>query len=132
MRAIAILILIGAACSKDAADKPASADAVVDAWKKSGLDSAFELVPLDGAPLGGGKCKVGVVAGLDVTLCEYQDAAAAAQARPAGLARIGEATGSALVSGPLMLVVADRKKADPTGKTIDKLTKTFLRGAPAT
>jgi hypothetical protein len=67
------------------------------------------------------------VDGLGVTLCSYPDEAGAKAAEPAGLAAVGDATGTALSRGRLLLVVADRAKADPTGKTIDRITKVFLQ-----
>ena len=81
----------------------------------------------DGAALGGGACKRGLVRGVEVTLCRYQDPAAARAAEPAGLTVVGETTGTALARGPLLLVVADRAGKDREGKTIDAVTRAFLQ-----
>jgi len=68
----------------------------------------------------------GTVSGIDVVLCGYADAKAAQAAEAAGVAAVGETTGTSLSRDTLLLVVADRRKADPAGRTINQITKTFL------
>ena len=129
----AVLALL-AACGDDKADgngkaseakAPQGADAVLEAWKKAGLTvSAFD--PADGSKYGDGECRSGTVSGVDAVLCEYgsEDAAKAAQAK--GLEVVGTAkSGTALVVRDVMLVLADRRDADPQGKTINQATKIF-------
>ncbi len=102
---------------------PGAAPAVLDTWKAAGLTvSAFTSA--DGKTLGG-DCQSGTVGGVDVTLCSYTDAAAAKQAEDRGLAAVGEATGVSLAQGPMLLVAADRHKADPSGRTINQVAKLF-------
>ena len=120
MRRLVAILLLAAACGGKKADGVSGA---VEAWKKAGLEaSAFSKV--EGGDLGGA-CQVGVVGGLDVTLCEYADASAAKASEEKGLAIVGDATGASLASGKLLLVVADRRKADPSGKKLNQLTQTF-------
>jgi len=120
--------LLAAACSKEEKKpSPAAAGgspAVVDAWKKAGLTvGAFD--PVDGAKYGGGDCKGGQVSGIDTVLCTYTTAELAKQAEAQGLETIGEATGSAIAQGAVLLVIADRSKADPQGRTINQMMKLF-------
>ncbi len=123
------LALALAACGDDRAPAT-SADGVFATLTSAGL-APESVTDLDGATLGGGACKRGTVAKLEVTACTHPDAAAATKAQPRGLAAVGETTGVALARGPVLLVVADRAAADPSGKTIDKIARTFL-GEPAT
>jgi hypothetical protein len=120
-------ILVAAILAALGCDK-AGDDAIgrlVKGWKDQGLEtSAFSDV---GSSELGQKCKVGVVAGLDVTVCEYPDAAQAKTAEEKGLTIVGEATGASISQGQLLLVVADRRKADPDGKKLNQLTQSFRK-----
>ncbi len=124
---LVVVLLASRGCGDDK-DKggatPASFGDLEDGWKAAGL-SPGGFAPIDGQALGNGQCKAGAVNGLDVTVCEYAGPELAQVAKPSGLAVIGAATGAAIVSGKRMLVVADRKKADPSGRSIDKIIKVF-------
>ena len=122
MRAATILAaaLALAACGKGSA--PSDRDGVTAAWTKAGLTvSAMSAA----APIAGGDCRAGTVSGVDVTLCSFKDDKAAAAAQDAGLAAIGTVTGAAIAHGSMLVVVADPRKADPSGRTIDQVTKIF-------
>lgn len=80
---------------------------------------------VDGAGLGGGACVAGAVSAIDVTLCDYTDASAADAAKSGGLASIGDNTGAAVVANGRMLVVADRKRADPSGRSVQAIIDGF-------
>ena len=100
----------------------AAAD-VIDAWKQAGLTvSAF--TPADGKAVGG-DCSSGTVGGIDVVLCSFNDNAAAKKAEDAGYATVGSTTGVSLSNGSMLLIAADRRKADPSGRTINQLAKLF-------
>jgi hypothetical protein len=100
-------------------------DALLKSWGDAKLQvSAFAAV--DGKPYAGGACQGGTVSGVDVVLCGYPDAKAAQAAEAAGTAAVGETTGAAVSRDNTLLVVADRRKADPSGRTINQLTKSFL------
>jgi hypothetical protein len=119
------VILLGVIVAFTGCDK-AKDDALgraVTSWRDQGLEaSTFSEV---GTSELGQKCRVGVVAGLDVTVCEFGDAAQAKTAEEKGLTIVGEATGAAISHGNLLLVVADRRKADPDGKKLNQVTKSF-------
>jgi hypothetical protein len=130
-----------AACSKaDNADKPAAGsagsagsaapaaaaaagggrDAVLDAWK------ADKLAPSGLTPVAvpvGKDCQTGTVEGIEVLLCNFGSPADAKAAEDQGLAWIGQVTGSSQAHGSTLVVLADRRKADPNGKTINRLMK---------
>jgi hypothetical protein len=131
---LVIVLFASRGCGDDKAgnDKAGPApDSLADleeAWKGAGL-SPGGFAPIDGQGLGNGTCKAGAVNGLDVTLCTYPAPEAAEKARAAGLGAVGDATGAAVLSGNRMLVVADRKKADPSGRSINKIIKVF-QGKP--
>jgi hypothetical protein len=113
-----LLALLATACSS-------GTDKVSSAWKEAGLAPAdFKEV---GEKLPGGKCSTGKVSGLDVTLCEFNDAEAATKAEDAGLALVGSAVGSSLAAGKLVLVVADTRKEDPSGRRVNDVINIFRK-----
>ena len=114
---IVIACLFAFACGKDK-----SMSQMMQAWKAAGLEpSPFEKAD---SKLGG-KCQAGTVNGVDTMLCEFKDASAAKEAEQRGLELVGDTTGASLSKGRMLLVVADRKNADPNGKHIQQITKTF-------
>lgn len=119
MRA-AVLVVIASAlagCSKDASG-PTSRDGVVAAWKKGGLEpSELKTTKTDV----GKDCAAGTVGKLDVLVCTFTTEADAKAAEDAGLAWVGDTTGASKALGEMLVVVADRKKADPNGKLINQL-----------
>ncbi len=129
MRTIA-LVLILAACGKGGdKNNPASnagptgggaKDAVLDAWKKGGLDvSAFTPAQVSV----GKDCVTGTVNKVDVLVCSFDSADTAKAAQDAGLVWVGDTTGSSRAKGSLVIAAADRRKADPSGRTINQLFK---------
>ncbi|CAN5908435.1 hypothetical protein BH11MYX2_BH11MYX2_29800 [soil metagenome] len=116
MRALLALAVL-AACGKGSSDPRAD---LVDAWKSGGIT----IGALEPAEVGfGADCKQTTVKALEVLLCVYQSADAAKAAQDPALAWIGEATGAARASGKLLVAVVDRRKTDPSGKTINQLMK---------
>jgi hypothetical protein len=116
MRHMLLIALLVAACHKTKG--PSSRDGVIAAWKKGGLDpSAFTTAPSDV----GKDCASGTVNKLDVLVCTFPTAADAKAAEDAGLKWIGDTTGASRAQGEELIVVADRKKADPNGKTINQI-----------
>ena len=127
MRAVVGIALLGllGACSKapDKADPAKAAsprDAVVAAW------TADKLAPSKLAPATvafAKDCQSSTVAGVEVLLCSFATPADAKAAEDAGLGWVGAATGASQAHGAVLIVVADRKKADPNGKMINRLMK---------
>ena len=129
---VACLACAAIGCSKDDKGKGAASsgggndDATVAAWKKAGLEVSA-LTDVDAKPYSAQKCSGGTVSGVDVVLCKYDTGEDAKAAEEPGLDQIGNATGASLAKGARLLVVADRRKADPSGRTIDTITKTFRK-----
>lgn len=126
-RALFVLALV--ACSKGddkAADKKAEPakpatprDAVVAAW--AGDKLAATLAP---ATVAFAKdCQSGTIEQLDALVCNFATPAEAKAAQDAGNGWIGSATGASQSHGAALIVLADRKKADPNGRMINRLMK---------
>ena len=98
-------------------------DKVQDAWKKAGHEVS-ELKPVE-KTIAGGKCSAGTVAGFEATLCEFDSESKATQAQANGLAVVDDDVGASIAAGKLLLVVADRRKSDPTGRKLNEIIKLF-------
>ena len=121
-----VLMLAIASCSKDdgtgrgEATGELTRDRVIAAWKKGGL----EPTPFTAATTTVGKdCQSGTVNSVDVLVCQFATPDEAKAAEPKGYTWVGEATGTAVVTGKVLVVASDRRKSDPSGRTIDKLMK---------
>ena len=117
-----VLLVAAIACDKGggAAGGGGPRDAVTAAWKKGGLTPS----PLTAATVSvGTDCQSGTVGAIDVLLCVYPSAAEAKAAQGAGLAWVGETTGAAQASGTVLIAISDRRKSDPSGRTINQLMK---------
>lgn len=120
MALLAAAVGCGKEEGKPGAPTASSRDAVIEAWKKGGLSPS----PLTAASVPVGKdCKSGTVNNVDVLLCEFPSEAEAKAAEEPGLAWVGETTGISRAAGKVLVAAADRRKADPSGRTINQLTK---------
>jgi hypothetical protein len=121
-RIVIISVLSLAACGKGdgGAGAGGARDAVVNAWKAEKLTvSALAPAPVTFAK----DCQSGTVEGVDVLLCNFLSPAEAKAAEDQGLTWVGSATGQSQAPGAARLVLVDRKKADPNGRTINRLMK---------
>lgn len=96
---------------------------LLDGWSKASLTVSAFTADKSGAV--GASCQSGTVSGVDVVVCAFPSDAEAKAAQAKGLEWVGAATGTSLVSGKFVLAVADRRAADPTGRTINAITKAF-------
>lgn len=97
---------------------PGSRDDLIGTWKKAGLEpSAFTPATTEI----GKDCASGTVDKLDVFVCTFASDREAKAAEDNGLAWVGDATGVSRARGTMLIVVADRHKADPHGRTINQL-----------
>lgn len=123
MRGFVRMVLPAAAlvaCGKAGDSKATPRDAVIAAWKSE------QLAPPSWAPAEvafARDCQGGAVSGVDVLVCNFASPAEAKAAEDPALAWVGSATGAAQAHGAALIVVADRKKSDPSGRTINKLMK---------
>ncbi|HET9987736.1 MAG TPA: hypothetical protein VFQ65_04435 [Kofleriaceae bacterium] len=116
---LGLVIILLAACGNGGGN--ASRDALIAAWKTGGLaPSAFTAVK--DSPVGN-DCQAGTVNNVDVMVCSYPTPDAAKAAQDLGLKWVGDTTGIATPKGSLLIVAADRKKADTKGTTINQLVK---------
>ena len=125
MKRWSVLLLLVVACSKDG-DKPASTsprDAVLEAWKAAKLVPAAPPVPAPATVTFGKDCQSATIEGLELLICNFATPAEAKAAEDPGLGWVGAATGASQAHGAALIVVADRKKADPSGRTINRLMK---------
>jgi hypothetical protein len=131
--AVTLAVGLAAACSKSGEfDKAQGGSAgasgaavtavtgVIAAWKDANLTPSA-LTPATVAV--GKDCQSGTVEGIDVLLCSFASADEAKAAEDQGLTWIGQATGASQARGAALIVLADRRKADPSGRTINRLLK---------
>jgi hypothetical protein len=98
-------------------------DGVVAGWTKAGLTVSAMTPDKSGAI--GPDCTTGTVSGVDVALCVFAKPEDAKAAEAKGLTWVGPTTGVSLAHANLVLAVADRRAADPSGRTINTIAKTF-------
>jgi hypothetical protein len=116
-----LLILVLAACGKG--DRGISQSALLADLGKAGLTVSAFSVDKSGAI--GKDCSVGTVSGVEVAICSFAKPEEAAAAEDKALEWVGASTGAALVRGNVTLAAADRAKVDPSGRTLNVITKTF-------
>ena len=93
---------------------------MIEAWKADKLTPS----PLTPATVAFAKdCQTGTVESVEVLLCNFASPAEAKAAEEPGLAWVGTVTGASQAHGAALVVVADRKKADPNGRMINRLMK---------
>lgn len=118
MRSWLLIAIVLAACSKDGPKGATSRDGVVAAWKKGGLEpSALTAAKTDV----GKDCASGTVNKIDVLVCTFATDKEAMEAEDKGLAWVGDHTGASKALGEMLIVVADRRKVDPSGRTLNQL-----------
>jgi hypothetical protein len=119
---LVFVALVGCKKAEEASGKTGSdaRDAVIDAWKKGGLT----VSPMTPSTVAFAKdCQSGTVGAVDVLVCVFPSAADAKAAEDAGLAWVGDTTGASQAHGAALIAVADRRKSDPSGRTINQMMK---------
>jgi len=137
--AILLLLATAPACAKKTAENSAATspaahvpgtphtDEVLTAWRNAGLtpEGFARVTP---APNSATYCEHGLVRGVDTLVCEYtsEDALTRGmQQVKEGWARVDAHTGVILRAKRTTMVVVDRERREPSGKTISQLTKVF-------
>jgi hypothetical protein len=121
---LALVVASGCGGGKKKAAPAGSVDGLMSRLSAAGL-APNKLTAVEVPTLAGGKCQRGDVSGVEMTVCDYADAAKAKGAESQGLSLVGDNTGASLASGSMLLVVADRKGIDKDGKKIDQITRAF-------
>ncbi len=114
-------------CRRPHVDGTVSVDTILKAWGVDGFDTKT-VVNIEADAWMAGACSRGMVAGLDVLLCEYtsdETLAAGEEKMMADWADESLATGAVVRTSRTLLAIADRDKADVGGRTISRLAKTF-------
>ena len=114
--ALAALTLVG--CTSQV-------ERVTKIWSEGG-QSSTEFTDV-GEKIKGGKCSAGTVAGMSATICEFGSSDEAAKAQEEGWALLGGAVGSSVAAGKVLLVIADAKKEDPSGRRLNELISSFRK-----
>lgn len=125
----ALVLLLGCESETKKSNAAPADDALVAAWRKAGLEVS-PLTDVDVAPYAATRCRGGTVSGVDVIVCTYdtgEDAAAALDPTLALLEKSGVPTASAIPRGKSLLIVSDKRKADPSGRTIQAITAAFRK-----
>ena len=95
------------------------------AWTEAGA-SVSTFTKVEDSPIGGEVCWSGTVDDIETLFCRYKDAESATEAHSSGLRHVGAHTGIAINQGSWMIVAIDRDNHDPSGKSINRIAKTFL------
>ena len=127
MRSFALCVLVLVACSKDdgtgrgETGGELTRDKLVAIWKKGGL----EVSAMTAANVAAGKdCQTGVVNNVaEVLVCQYATVEEANAAVQKGYDWAGAATAISQAAGKLLVAAVDRRKAEPSGKTINQIQK---------
>jgi len=102
-------------------------DEVLTAWRNAGL-APEGFVALQPPPNSADYCEHGSVHGVDTLVCEYATEEALArgtQQVKEGWERVDAHTGVVLRAKHTLMVVVDRERREPTGKTISQMAKLF-------
>jgi hypothetical protein len=133
---MAVMACVAFGCGKKGDGGPADrphvngtphTDQVVGAWKSAGL-APESFSAIDPTSYRAGYCSQGRVSGVDALICEYADDDSLDRAKKQlqdGWNREGVHTAVAVRAKRTLLAVTDRAKADPSGKTINKLVGAF-------
>jgi hypothetical protein len=139
---VALLLLLAAvtACGKNktastgAPSSPAAhvqgtphTDDVLNAWRSAGL-APEGFARIEPAPNSATYCEHGQVRGVDTLVCEYASEEAltrGTQQVKEGWERVDAHTGVVLRAKRTLMVVVDRERREPSGKTISQMAKVF-------
>lgn len=95
---------------------------------KDGGHAVGEFTDTDPAPLHAKACKTGTLDKVPALLCEFASADAVSMGQSGVEAWLGQtATGVVLRRDLFLLGLSDRERADPNGKAISKLRRTFQK-----
>ena len=129
---LGLLTVSFAGCRRSHVPGTLSTDVVLTAFQDAKLD-VDAMKNADAENWGADVCSSGRVAGLDVVICEYANDEALAKAdaeavRDWNVAKVD--TGVVSRNGRTMLLVVDRGKQDPNGRTIARMLAAFKPAAP--
>ena len=139
---LAIILLIATlpACGKNKSAPASSAaspaahvqgtprsDDVLNAWRNAGL-APEGFARVEPAPNSAAYCERGQIRGIDTLVCEYaseESLARGTQQVKEEWARVDAHTGVVVRAKRTTMVVVDRERREPSGKTISQMAKVF-------
>jgi hypothetical protein len=138
--ALVAVLAVLPACRKGKSGQPGAAsppqthvqgtphtDDVLNAWRSAGL-APEDFVAMRPAPNSADYCEHGQIHGVDTLVCEYASEEAltrGTQQVKEGWARVDAHTGVVLRTKHTLMVVVDRERREPSGKTINQMAKIF-------
>jgi len=141
---VALLLLLAAvtACGKNKAGSPTGrsspaahvqgtphTDDVLAAWRGAGL-APEGFTRIEPAPNSATYCEHGLIRGVDTLVCEYASEEAltrGTQQVKEGWERVDVHTGVLIRAKRTLMVVVDRERREPSGKTISQMAKVFAK-----
>jgi hypothetical protein len=138
---VALLLLLAAvtACGKNRSGAPSSPAAHVQgtphpddalaAWRGAGL-APEGFARIEPAPNSATYCEHGLIRGVDTLVCEYASEEAltrGTQQVKEGWERVDVHTGVVIRAKRTLMVVVDRERREPSGKTISQMAKIFAK-----
>ena len=121
------LTLAASACRHSHVPGTAGTDAVLDGFKGAGFDVA-QVKVVEPDAWTADHCASGIVADLDVLICEFKTEQALASGEAEvqhGWDTVNVDTGVVLHNGRTMLAVSDRASRDPSGRAIARMLNAF-------
>ena len=138
--AILLLLAAGSSCGKNKTVPGATpsspavhvqgtphTDEVLNAWRNSGL-APDGFAAVEPAPNSAAYCEHGQIHGVDTLVCEYaseESITSGMQQVKEGWARVDAHTGVVMRAKRTTMVVVDRERREPSGKTISQMAKVF-------
>jgi hypothetical protein len=104
-------------------------DDALNAWRNAGL-APEGFARIDPAPNSAAYCEHGQIRGVDTLVCEYASEEAltgGTQQVKEGWARVDVHTGVIVRAKRTTMVVVDRERREPSGKTISQMAKIFAK-----
>ena len=129
---LGLLAVSAAGCRRSHVPGTLSTDVVLTAFQDAKLD-VDAMKNADAENWGADVCSSGRIAGLDVVICEYANDEKLAQAEADAVRDWNVTsvdTGVVSRNGRTMLLIADRSKQDPNGRTIARMLAAFKPAPP--
>jgi len=124
---LALALVPAAACRRSHVAGTPSTDAVIDAFRSSGLDVAG-LATAEADPWGADVCSSGKVSSVDVVICEFTSDTQLGKTEADAVRdwnSMNVDTGVVMHNERTLLIVVDRGRKDPSGRAISKMVAAF-------
>ncbi len=127
MPRLLLICVLAAACSSKPTPGGIRLDQVTKALESGGIKTA-PLETTSPTKFSALKCVTGMLDNLETVVCEYGSREAVLAGRKAAEGWVGSATTAIVLdNGLTMLVAADRGRADPNGKQLNKMAALYTK-----